>query len=138
MINSKQLRLVHTIMNRLCSDREVRLEMLSDLCQRPITTTKELTDEEVHLVIDTFGGNDTRSRTEHCRILRSTIYHLSMQIGFLNQDYQESDHDTRQMNMAKVDSWLQSRGIVKKPVREMTEKELGKTIGQLKSILKKQ
>lgn len=137
VMNQKQLRLVHTIMNRLCSDREVRLELLSDLCQRPITTTKELTDEEVHLVVDTFGGDVFKVYRNHCRVLRSTIYHLSMKIDFLNLNYQDTDTETKMMNMAKTDNWLLTHGVVKKKVWDMTEKELGQVVGQMKAIVNK-
>lgn len=124
-------------MNRICSDREEKLELLSDLCQRPITTTKELTDDEVGLVVETFGGDIFKASRNHCHLLRSTIYHLSMKIDFLNLNYQDTDTDTKLMNMAKVDNWLLTHGVVKKKVWDMTEKELGKVVGQMKAITNK-
>lgn len=136
-ITSNQLRLVQTVMGKIANDRDTRLEILSDMCQRPIGSTKELTQAEANMVVKELGGTLAMNSIRRKQHLKSAIYHLSMKIDFLNMRYPEDDYDTRMMNCAKVDGWLQTHGVVKKPVGEMTTAELGKVIGQLKAIVGK-
>lgn len=134
-ITTNQLRLVQTVMGKISTDRETRLEILSDMCQRPIGSTKELTQQEAKMVVEKLGGQWARGSIKRKQNLKATIYHLSMKIDFLNLDYQGTDYATRKMNCAKVDNWLLTHGVVKKPVDSMTTAELGKVIGQMKAIL---
>lgn len=134
-ISYNQLKVLHAVMHEITDDRDTRLEILSDVCQRPLSSTKEMTSEEAALAISTLGGHYYYEKNRKMHALRATIYHLSMKIEFLNLHYQDNDYDTRLMNMAKVDNWLLTHGVVKKPVGQMSEKELGKVIGQMKSIL---
>ena len=132
-----QLRAVQAILGKIASDREDRLALLGEMFQRPIASTKELTFNEAKLILERFGGNELKAVTVRKQQLKATIYHLSMRIGFLNRPF--ADRDTpadREMNKAKVDGWLITHGVVKKRVADMTIAELGKTIGQMKAILK--
>lgn len=136
-ITFNQLRLVQTVMGKIAHDRETRLEILSDMCQRPIGSTKELTQDEAKMIVRELGGEWVRGSIKRKQNLKATVYHLSMKIDFLNLSYPGNDYDTRKMNMAKVDNWLMTHGVVKKPVESMTTAELGKVIGQMKAILTK-
>lgn len=131
------MRLVNTILCRISPDRDTRLEILSDICQRYIGSSKDLTRSEATMIVEKLGGDSAMESIRRKTNLKATIYHLSMKIDFLNLNYQDNDDATRRMNMAKVDGWLLTHGVVKKPVGEMTTAELGKVIGQMKAILGK-
>lgn len=134
-ITLNQLRLVQTVMGKVATDRETRLEILSDMCQRPIGSTKELTQDEANMIVRELGGQWARGSIKRKQHLKATVYHLSMRIDFLNLAYPGDDYDNRRMNMAKVDNWLLTHGVVKKTVGTMTTAELGKVIGQMKAIV---
>ncbi|MCQ2275413.1 MAG: hypothetical protein MJZ87_00475 [Bacteroidales bacterium] len=134
-ITSNQLRAVQAILGKITSDRDDRISLLSDMFERPITSTKDLTFDEAKLILERFGGDELKAITVRKQQLKATIYHLSMKIEFLNLSYPGDDYDNRRMNMAKVDMWLLTHGIVKKRVKEMSIAELGKVIGQMKAIL---
>lgn len=136
-ITSNQLRAVQAILGKITSDRDDRISLLSDMFERPITSTKDLTFDEAKLILERFGGDELKAITVRKQQLKATIYHLSMKIEFLNLSYPGDDYDNRRMNMAKVDMWLLTHGIVKKRVKEMSIAELGKVIGQMKAILGK-
>lgn len=134
-ITSNQLRAVQAILGKITSDRDDRISLLSDMFERPITSTKDLTFDEAKLILERFGGDELKAITVRKQQLKATIYHLSMKIEFLNLSYPGDDYDNRRMNMAKVDMWLLTHGIVKKRVKEMSIAELGKVIGQMKAVL---
>jgi len=136
-LTSNQLRAVQAILGKIASDREDRLALLGEMFQRPFTSTKELTFDEAKLILERFGGDELKAVTVRKQQLKATIYHLSMRIDFLNKPFSERDTPAdREMNKAKVDNWLLTHGVVKKRVSDMTITDLGKTIGQMKSILK--
>lgn len=135
-ITPNQLRAVQATMTRIASDREERLELLSEMFGRDIETTHDLSWSEANLILAKFGGTQLHDVNVKKRQLRSTIYHLSMKISWLNKDYPDNgDADEKAMNEAKVDQWLMNRGVVKKPVIEMSVAELGKVVGQMKAIV---
>lgn len=134
-ITDNQLRAVQATMVRYCNSREERIEMLTTLCGRPITGTRELTSEEANMILAHLGDGRLQAINSKKCHLRATIYHLSMQTDFLNAGYPDNgDPAEKAMNCAKVDMWLLKHGTVKKRVKDMTVKELGITIGQLKTI----
>lgn len=136
-MTKNQLKAVQAILGKIASDREDRLALLGEMFQRPFTSAKGLTFNEAKLILERFGGAELKAVTLRKQQLKATIYHLSMRIGFLNRPF--ADRDTpadREMNKAKVDAWLLTHGVVKKRVADMTIAELGKTIGQMKAILK--
>ena len=134
-ITPNQLRAVQATMTKVAPDREDRLELLSEMFGRDIESTRDLSWGEAALILSKFGGTQLAEVNNKKRRLRSTIYHLSMRIGWLNKDYPDhGDADEKAINMAKVDQWLQSHGAVKKPVMEMSVVELGKVVGQMKAI----
>ena len=138
-ITPNQLRAVQATMTKVAPDREDRLELLSEMFGRAIESTRDLSWGEAALILSKFGGHQLAEVNSKKRQLRSTIYHLSMRISWLNRDYPDNGNaDEKAMNKAKVDQWLLSRGVVKKPVMEMSVEELGKVVGQMKAIVKNQ
>lgn len=137
-ITPNQLRAVQATMVKIAPDREERMELLSEMMGREIESTRDLSWSEAAMILSKFGGHQLQEVNEKKRTLRATIYHLSMRIGWLNRDYPDhGDAAEKAMNRAKVDQWLMSRGVVKKPVMEMSVEELGKVVGQMKAIAKK-
>lgn len=137
-ITPNQLRAVQATMTRIASDREDRLELLSEMFGRDIETTHDLSWSEANLILAKFGGHRLAEVNAMKRKLRAAIYHLSLQIGWLNRNYPDhGDANEKAMNMAKVDQWLLTHGVVKKTVAAMSVEELGKVIGQMKSIVNK-
>lgn len=137
-ITPNQLRAVQATMTKVAPDREDRLELLSEMFGRDIESTRDLSWGEAALILSKFGGHQLQEVNEKKRTLRATIYHLSMRISWLNRDYPDNGNaDEKAMNKAKVDQWLMSHGVVKKPVMEMSVEELGKVVGQMKAIAKR-
>lgn len=137
-ITPNQLRAVQATMTQIEPDREERMALLSEMLGREIETTKDLSWWDANMILSKLGNYKLTETNIKKRNLRSTIYHLSMKIGFLNRDYPDNgDASEKEMNKAKVDQWLLTHGVVKKRVMEMSVGELGKTIGQMKSILNK-
>lgn len=137
-ITPNQLRAVQATMTKIEPDRDERMALLSEMFGRDIETTNDLSWGEANLILAKFGGTQLHDVNVKKRQLRSTIYHLSMKISWLNKDYPDNgDADEKAMNEAKVDQWLMNRGVVKKPVMEMSVSELGKVVGQMKSIINK-
>ena len=132
-----QLRAVQTILGKIAADRDDRLSLLGEMFQRPLASTKELTFDEAKLILERFGGDELKAVAIRKQQLKATIYHLSLRIDFLNKPFADSDTpEDRAMNKAKVDGWLLTHGVVKKRVADMSIAELGKTIGQMKAVMK--
>lgn len=136
-ITYNQLRALNMILNGIASGREERIGLLQEMTGRGLSSSRELTFAEAALLIDRLGGRRMRELSARKLQLKRTIYALSMQIAWLNRDYAGTDTDTRLMNMANVDRWLLTHGTVKKRVCEMTSAELGRTVGQMKSVIRR-
>ena len=136
-ITKNQIKAVQTIMNKIESDRTDRISLLSEMVGREVSSTKELQYGEAETIIAKFGAGN-KETTERRRKLAGAIYGISMSIGFLNEPYAHlNDVDNLRMNWEKIDIFIAKRGIVKKPLKEMTLDELEKTYRQLKAITRK-
>ncbi len=108
---------------RTRSTRELTMREASDLLKR-ISTDYE---ERVKPLMQ-----------QEARALLRSIYHLSMQISFLNKGFASDTPEDREMNKAKVNQWSRNRTKYRKDISRMTVNELREVKQQLEAIARKE
>lgn len=141
MITPMQLKALHTAFTRAGWDDEQRHEFIHQYTDGRTDSTKELTLEEAKGILDKFNKDAEKIRQikqqEAKNILRC-IYHLSMQISFLNKGFTSDTAEDREMNKAKINIWARKHTKFRKNITLMTVEELADVKKQLEAIARKE
>lgn len=125
-ITPAQLKLIHTMLSK-----NNLIEHKADLCYSfsngRTESSKELTLGEAKSFIEYLKDGD------RCKVIINQIYHLAYLAGIIYGDTKED----KAMNTAKINSFLEKKGSVKKPLYKQTLAELKKTARQFEAIVKR-
>ena len=104
------------------------------------TSSKELTKMEAKFLIRKFSPKEkvVEQSREFNLPLVNHIYKLSFDISFLNKGYSSDTPEEKEMNIAKLNKFVMTHGVVKKPISKQNYDELNKTLAQLKGIARKE
>lgn len=134
MITPLQLKTLQTLLNKRFSDREARLDFLSDFFGMEIKSTKDLTEQQAFQLIrflkegrvapaGSFAHFD-KNNAQH-----RTILSLCHELGWVQE---ENPH---WVDLDRLGGWLISKwSPVKKALSQMNKTELSKIIRALKNI----
>lgn len=136
MITAAQLKQIQTLLNKRFTDRQERLDFLSDFFNQEIKSTKELTEKQAFQLIrflkegktidNAFFARFDPQNTQHRTIL-SRCHELSW--------VQEENPNFVDLN--RLGGFLISKySPVKKPLLDMSHREASKIIEALENIIK--
>lgn len=137
MITPLQLKTLQTLLNKRFSDREERLDFLSDFFSVEIKSTKDLSEKQAFQLIrylkegkiidNGFFARFNPQNTQH-----RTILSLCHELNWVQE---ENPH---WVDLNRLGGWLISKwSPVQKALSEMTKQELSKVIFALENMLKK-
>lgn len=148
-IAMKTIRLAATNAQKQCIHRLKRQFGINEedyrglICQYSdgrTTTSSELYKHEatalIRALLDPDGKKQGENREKEKTV--KAIYGISMDIGFLNKDYQSNNPEEVEMNKAKITSFLRTHGVCKKPISRQNLDELRETLKQLRAIKRKE
>ena len=101
-------------------------ELLFNFTSGRTETTKELTKDEACQLITMLLGDPGKQKK------RRVIYSIAREAGIIF-GYGDGDNE---MNKVTLNKFLVKNGAVKKPLEAMDEKELDKTVRQMKAVVK--
>ena len=130
-----QIQMIHRIKGLYRWDDETYRYIISEYTHGRTTTSKEMTRGDAMALIERFVKNMEEGAA---REMVGVIYALSFEIGFLNKGYGSSSPEEVEMNKAKINSFVMSHGVVKKPISRQSLEELEQTMRQLQKIAKKE
>lgn len=134
-VSRAQIQMIHRLKGLYKWDEETYRHIISEFSGGRTETSKELTRYEATKLIERFLKNLEEGAA---REIVGVIYALSFEIGFLNKGYGSSSPEEVEMNKAKINAFVQTHGVVKKPITQMTLQELELTMRQLQKIAKKE
>lgn len=143
LATNPQKQQIHRLKRSNGWDEDTYRELIHQFSNGRTTSSKELTKREATAFIRQFMNESTPVKVSHsmrmeCLSLVKAIYAVSLEISFLNKDYQSNDPDDIAMNKAKINHFVMNHGVVKKPISRMNYDELKDTLKQLKSISNKE
>lgn len=144
MITAAQLKQIQTLLNKRFTDRQERLEFLSDFFSQEIKSTKELTEQQAQILTltlsegkgkaPTWEGLGKIARFDKNNAQHRTILSRCHELGWVGTT--ESGKVIPDLN--RLGGWLISkRSPVQKALLDMTKQELSKVIFALENMLKK-
>lgn len=135
-----QKQLIHRLKRQKNIEEDVYRQMISDFSNGRTTTSSELYKHEAQNLISSLIGETEgqKKQQEASRRIVSRIYWLGLQIGCLNKDYESSVPEEMEMNKAKLNVFLRSRGAIKKDISKQNLEELKETLRQFEKMAKKE
>lgn len=135
-----QKQLIHRLKRQKNIEEDVYRQMISDFSNGRTFTSSELYKYEAQNLISALIGDteEQKKRQEAARRIVSRIYWLGLQIGCLNKDYESSAPEEMEMNKAKLNTFLRSRGAIKKDISKQNMEELKETLRQLEKMARKE
>lgn len=117
-----------------------KAEIVSFITDGRTSSSKELTYQEalklIHHLEEKLGQDAKKfkpaSDSKRADNMRKNIIAICYELGWITNS---EDLEEKKMNMAVIDSFLKSRGYLKKPLMEFTIKELPKLVTQFNQIL---
>lgn len=135
-----QKQCIHRLARRRGLDEDEYRDLIRQYSGGRTSTSSELYKHEatalIGILIDPDGKHSEEQQKKHDLVCR--IYRRSCEIAFLNKDYDSDDPAEVEMNKAKINVWLRSRGACKKDISRQSYEELKMTLKQLEIIKKKQ
>lgn len=125
LVTKEQLTKIHVLLNQL-DIIKYKADIVADFSEGRTRSSKELTMEEARQMLLHF------SKYDPCDRMRRKVFALAYEAGII---YGDTPLD-KKLNGVKLDSFLKSRGTVKKSINSMNKKELIKTVNQFESMLK--
>ena len=125
LINQKQIRIIHSLLgaNNLM---EYKMDFIVEYSKGRVQSCKELTYQEAESLIEHLNKIDPSDR------MRKKVISICYRIGMIYGD----TPDDKKMNQAKVYSFVEKIGYLKKPLNSYKVAELGKLLYQFEQILK--
>ena len=138
MITKQQLKTIQTLLNKRFTDRQERLEFLSDFFGMEIKSTKDLTEKQAFQLIRYLKEGKTIDNAFFARFDLKNNQHLTVlarchELGWV------SVAPTGKVlpDLNKLGGWLISkRSPVKKALMEMSHKEVSKIIFAIENMIK--
>ena len=138
MITPDQIKIIQTILNKRFSDRQERLEFLSDFFGMEIKSTKDLSEKQAFQLIRYLKEGKTIDNAFFARFDAQNPQHRALlarchELGWV------SVAPTGKVlpDLNKLGSWLISkRSPVKKSLQEMSHKEVSKVIYAIENMIK--
>lgn len=135
LATNAQKQCIHRLKRQKRIDEDVYIRLISEFSNGRTTTSAELYKHEATNLISSLIG-DTKQNQKKALVKR--IYWLGLKIGCINKDYESNNPEEIEMNKAKLNLFLRSRGAIKKDVSNQNLEELKETIGQLEKMAKKE
>lgn len=140
MITNKQLKIIQTLLNKRFTDRQERLDFLSEFFAIEIKSTKDLSEKQAFILIrhlkspspsgrDLGWGFFARFDTQNPQ--HRTLLARCHELGWVQ------DENPNFVDLNRLGSWLISkRSPVKKALMEMSHKEVSKVIFAIENMIK--
>lgn len=141
-ITPQQLKALHAWFTRVGWDAEQRHDFIETMTDGRTRSTRELTMREASDLLKRINTEyEERVKPlmqQEARALLRSIYHLSMQISFLNKGFSSDTLEDREMNKAKINQWARNKTKFRKDISRMTVNELHDVKRQLEAIARKE
>ena len=140
LATNPQKQQIHRLKRRNGWDEETYRNLIHQYSGGRTTSSKELTKKEAAAFIRKFLNEspEYKAMRAECLPLVKAIYAVSLEIPFLNKGYESNRPEEVEMNKAKINRFVMSHGVVKKPVARQNYEELKQTLSQLKGIAEKE
>lgn len=126
-ITREQLKKLHTIRNQYAEyrDNDAWHDLIEGFTNGRTRTSKELSLQEAKELIESLDESNRR--------MRNKVYAICLNIGW----FQTGQKDDLKINWGVIDNFLKTRGVVKKPLRKCSHKELAEVVSQFERIQKR-
>lgn len=140
LATNPQKQQIHRLKRQQGWDEDTYRNLIHQFSGGRTTSSKELTKKEATQFIRQFLGTDRVKKSEWMerKGVIEAIYALSFEIPFLNQGFESSTPEEKEMNKAKINKFVMTHGVVKTPIAKQTYEELQKTLKQFKKIASKE
>lgn len=140
LATNPQKQQIHRLKRQYGWDEETYRELINQYSGGRTTSSKDMTRNEAKRFIRKFINESSIISHERnmCLPLVKAIYAVSLEISFLNKNYPSNERAEVEMNKSKINSFVMSHGVVRKPVSKQNYEELIQTLKQLKSIADKE
>ena len=140
LATNPQKQQIHRLKRQHGWDEDTYRNLIHQYSGGRTTSSKELTKEEATALIRQFLGTDRVKRSDWLerQAIIKAIYALSFEVSFLNKGYESNTPEEVEMNKAKIQKFILTHGVVKKPVTEQSYNELQQTLKQFKKIANKE
>lgn len=140
LATNPQKQQIHRLKRQQGWDEDTYRNLIYQFSNGRTTSSKELTKKEATSLIRKFLGTDKVKKSEWMerKGVIEAIYALSFEIIFLNQGYESSTPEEKEMNKAKINRFVMTHGVVRTPIAKQTYEELQKTLKQFKKIASKE
>ncbi len=136
MITTDQIRIIQTLLNKRFSERQERLEFLSNFFGMEIKSTKDLTKTQATYLIRYLNGEKITPFQIYAYFDRQNSQHRALlarchELGWVQ------DENPNFVDLNRLGSWLISkRSPVKKALQDMSHKEVSKVIYAIENMIK--
>lgn len=136
MITAAQLKQIQTLLNKRFTDRQERLDFLSDFFGMEIKSTKDLTEKQAFQLIRFLKEGKTIDNGFFARFDPQNPQHRTVlarchELGWVQAD------KPHLVDLNSLGGWLISKkSPVKKALQDMSHKELSKVIHALENMIK--
>ena len=140
LATNPQKQQIHRLKRQQGWDEDTYRNLIHQFSNGRTNSSKELTKKEATELIRKFLGRGTEPRyswQERLAVVRA-IYAVSLEISFINKGFDSNKPEDIEMNKAKINQFILSHGVVKKPIVKQTYEELQKTLKQFKKIAGKE
>lgn len=135
MITKQQIQIIQTLLNKRFSERQERLDFLSDFFGMEIKSTKDLTEKQAFQLIRYLKEGKTIDNAFFARFEAQNPQHRALlarchELGWV------TGH-RKYVDLNRLGGWLISkRSPVKKALLEMSHKEVSKVIFAIENMIK--
>ena len=136
MITNKQLKIIQTLLNKRFTDRQERLDFLSEFFAIEIKSTKDLSEKQAFQLIRFLKEGKTIDNAFFARFDTQNLQHRALlarchELGWVQED------NPNFVDLNRLGAWLISkRSPVKKALMEMSHKEVSKVIFAIENMIK--
>ncbi|MDO4783120.1 MAG: hypothetical protein Q4A09_07890 [Capnocytophaga felis] len=136
MITTDQIKIIQTILNKRFTDRQERLDFLSDFFGTEIKSTKDLSEKQAFQLIRYLKEGKTIDNAFFARFDTQNPQHRALlarchELGWVQEE------NPNFVDLNRLGGWLISkRSPVKKALQDMSHKELSKVIFAIENMIK--
>lgn len=137
MITKKQIQQLQTICSQRFSDRNERLEFLSNFVGYEISSTKELTEKQAVEVIRFLNTGQLPDNSFYARFDKNSKQHRTV-LSYALQLGWRAENNPAFADLHRLGTWIISKySPVRKPLFKMTKAECSKVISALENMIQK-
>ncbi|MFJ1424963.1 hypothetical protein ACILD6_00145 [Capnocytophaga canimorsus] len=136
MITTSQVKTIQTLLNKRFSERQERLDFLSDFFGIEIKSTKDLTEKQAFQLIRFLKEGKTIDNAFFARFDTQNPQHRALlarchELGWVQEE------NPNFVDLNRLGGWLISkRSPVKKALQDMSHKEVSKVIYAIENMIK--